>query len=397
MKLAERTDRLGTETAFSVSAEAAAHAAAGHRVYPFHLGDIDLPTPEPVVQAALRAIRDGKTGYCPPAGIPELRAALAEDISRSHGLRYAMENVAIQPGGKPVIGKFLRSVMNPGDEVLYPNPGFPIYESLIGYYGGRGVPYGFLEGRDGFETDLEGLERAITAKTRILIFNSPHNPTAADSTPEELERIAAIVRRHDLAVLCDEAYFDVRYSGTPVSLVSLPGLAERCLILYTFSKKFAMTGWRLGAAVGPRNLVEAVTRLNVNDESCTNHFSQHAALAGLTGDPGVPRRIIESLRERRDRAYAVLSDIRGVRCYLPESSFYLYPNVTEAMKRKNLAGYEELRLRALQETGVSFCTRAHFGRPLPGERDYYIRLAYSGIGADLIEEGLSRFKKFLEG
>jgi aspartate/methionine/tyrosine aminotransferase len=396
MKLAERLTHLGTETAFAVSAEAALHAARGCKVYPFHLGDINLPTPELIVQAALAAIRTGKTCYCPTAGIPPLREALAEDISRSHGVCYGMENVAVEPGGKPVIGKFLQAVMEPGDEVLYPNPGYPIYESMIEYYGGRAVPYGFREGEANFEIDLEGLERLVGPRTRVLIFNSPHNPTAAESGPEELERIAGLARRHDLCVLCDEAYFDIRYSGAGRSLVTLPGMTERCLILYTFSKKFAMTGWRLGAAVGPQELIEAIARLNVNDESCSTHFSQYGALAGLTGDPEGPRRILAALKERRDLAVQMLNDIRGVRCYRPESTFYLFPNVTEAMRRKGVGDYNELRTRALEETGVSFCTRLHFGRPLPGETERYLRFAYAGIDTAQIEEGLARLKQFLE-
>ncbi len=396
MKLAERISHLGTETAFAVSAEAAAYAARGNKVYPFHLGDLNLPTPENIVQAALAAIRGGKTCYCPTAGIPPLREALAEDVSRSHGVRYGLENVAIQPGGKPVIGKFLQAVMEPGDEVLYPNPGYPIYESLIEYYGGRAVPYRFREGDDNFELDLDGLEQSAGPRTRVLIFNSPHNPTAAESGPEELERLAALARRRDLWVLCDEAYFDIRYSGSSRSLASLPGMAERCLILYTFSKKFAMTGWRLGAAIGPRGLIETIIRMNVNDESCSTHFSQYGALAGLTGDPDGPRRILAALKERRDLAVRMLNGIRGVRCYRPESTFYLFPEVSEAMRRKGIDAYQELRLRALEETGVSFCTRLHFGRPLPGETSRYLRLAYAGIDAAQIEEGLSRLKEFLE-
>ncbi len=396
MKLAERISHLGTETAFAVSAEAAAHAARGHKVYPFHLGDINLPTPENIVAASLEAIRRGRTGYCPNAGIPELREALAREINRSHGTRFDLANVAIQPGGKPVIGKFLQAVMNPGDEVLYPNPGYPIYESLIEYYEGRPVPYGYRAGADNFEIDLDALERTVTPRTRLLIFNSPQNPLAAESGGEELERIADLVRRHGLFVLCDEAYFDTRYAGVSRSLVSEPGMEERCLILYTFSKRFAMTGWRLGAAIGPAALIEAIARLNINDESCSNHFTQYGALEALTGEQTGPRRILQVLEERRDIAAGLLNGIRGVRCYRPESTFYLYPDVTEVMRRKGWDSYQELRTRTLEATGVSFCTRLHFGRPLPGETGFHIRLAYAGIDSGMIEEGLTRLKRFLE-
>ncbi len=396
MKLAERLARLGTETAFSVSAEADAHAARGNKVYPFHLGDLNIKTPENIVLATFKAIKDGKTGYCPNAGIPGLREALARDINKSHGTGYAVENVAIQPGGKPLIGKFFLSVMNPGDEVLYPNPGYPIYESMIEFHLGKAVSYGYREGREDFEMKLDEIERAITAKTRILVFNNPQNPTGAESSHEELERIAEMVRRYDLYVLCDEAYFDMRYGGKSESLASLPGLEERCVILYTFSKKFAMTGWRLGAAVGPKDVITGIAKLNVNDESCSNHFVQYGAIEGLTGDQSGPRKIIETLKERRDRAVEILNSTKGIRCFKPKATFYLFPNVTEAMKRKGLTDYNEFRIRALRETGVSFCTRLHFGRALPGEKEYYIRLAYSGIDVEEIEEGLTLFKRFIE-
>jgi aspartate/methionine/tyrosine aminotransferase len=249
--LAERLSRLGTETAFAVSAEAAAWQAEGHTVYPFHLGDIDLPTPQNIVAAAFKAIRDGKTGYCPPAGVPALREALAADVGASHDLELGPGNVVIEPGGKPVIGKFILALMEPGDQVLYPSPGYPIYESQIEFHGGVALPYGYVEGSANFELDFETLEARVTPRTKLLIFNNLQNPTGAESSPAEMERLAEFALRHDLAVLCDEAYWDMRYSGSSRSLASLPGMAARSVILYTFSKKFAMTGWRLGAAVGP--------------------------------------------------------------------------------------------------------------------------------------------------
>ena len=335
-RIAERIARLGTETAFAVSAEAAAFAAQGQHVYPFHLGDLDIPTPENIVEASFKAIRDGKTGYCPNAGIPALRDALAADVSASHGVDYVADNVVIEPGGKPVIGKFLLSLMNPGDEVLYPNPGFPIYESQIEFHGGVAVPYGYLEGDDGFVLDLEGLASAITPRTRLLIVNDLQNPLGAECSPAELERLAELAVEHDLMVLCDEAYFDIRYAGRSRSLAALPGMAERSVILYTFSKKFAMTGWRLGAAIGPREVAEVIARLNVNDESCANHFVQYGALEGLTGDQSGPRHIVAVLRERRDAAVALLNEMPGVHCFTPNTTFYLFANVTGAMRARGL-------------------------------------------------------------
>jgi len=341
--IAERIGRLGTETAFAVSAEAADWQGEGHTVYPFHLGDMDLPTPDNIVEAAFKALRDGKTGYCPPAGIMPLREALAADVGASHGLALGPRNVAIEPGGKPVIGKFILALMDPGDEVLYPSPGYPIYESQIEFHGGVALPYGYLEGARDFELDFETLERQVTAKTKLLIFNDLQNPTGAESSPAELEQVAEFALRHDLAVLCDEAYFDIRYSGRSRSLAALPGMAARSVILYTFSKKFAMTGWRLGAAVGPAPIVEVIAKLNVNDESCANHFIQYGALEGLTGDQSGPREIVRVLKERRDACVGLMEQIPGVSCFTPAATFYLFPRVTDLMAKKGFTSYDELR------------------------------------------------------
>ena len=397
LPIADRVERLGTETAFAVSAECNAWAAGGNTVYPFHLGDMDLRTPANVVAAAARAIADGKTGYCPNAGIPELRQALADEITRTHhGTSYGPENVAVQPGGKPVIEKFLLTLMNPGDEVLYPNPGFPIYESQIEFLGGVARPYGFVPGETNFLLDFDAIEAAITPRTRLLIFNNLHNPTGAESPDSEIEALAELALKHDLFVLSDEAYWDIRYSGRSRSIASVPDMQDRTVILYTFSKKFAMTGWRLGSAIGPREIVDIIATINVNQESCTNHFVQWAGVEGLTGDQSGAREILRTLKQRRDAAVEALNAIDGVSCYSPEATFYLYPDVTGAMEKTGLTDYGEFRTAVLENTGVSFCTRLHFGRELPGETRRYVRIAYSGIPADRIREGLGRLKSFVE-
>lgn len=396
MRIADRISNLGTETAFAVGAEAGAFAAEGNRVYPFHLGDINMPTPSTVVDGAAKAIADGKTGYCPPAGIPQLREALAADISRTHRLSYAADNIVVQPGGKPTIGKFILATMNPGDEVLYPNPGYPIYESQIEFNGGTAVPYGYVEGATNFEFDFEQIEGAITDKTRLLILNDLHNPTGAECAPGEHERLAELVRKHDLFVLADEAYFEMRYSGESKSFAEQPDMQERTVLLYTFSKKYAMTGWRLGATVAPKEIADVIAKINVNDESCSSHFMQYGAVAGLQGDQSEPLAILAELEARRNAAVAGLNAIEGVQSYTPESTFYLFPNVTELAERKGLMDYEEFRRAALHATGVSFTNRLHFGRVQPGESERYIRLAYSGISVADIEEGLAKFKDWAE-
>jgi aspartate/methionine/tyrosine aminotransferase len=397
MQLADRFSRLGTETAFAVAAEARRHAERGVRIFPFHLGDIDLRTPENIIEAATRAMQAGKTGYCSNYGITELRDALAADVNRSRGTSYGGANVAIQPGGKPVIQKFFLSLMNPGDEVLIPAPGYPIYESIVAFHGGRPVHYPYTEGPRGFSLDLDDLEKRITPATRFLVLNNLQNPTGAEEDELGLAALSRMVLSHDLLVLCDEAYFDMRYSGKSCSLASFPGMEDRCLILYTFSKKYAMTGWRLGAAIGPRDLVDSIAKLNVNDESCSNHFVQYAGLEALTGPQDGALAIIGTLRERRDRCHELLTRIPGVRCHRPDGTFYLFPNVTEVMDRMGFGTYEDFRRAALEATGVSFCTRLHFGTPLPDERERYIRLSYSGIGLEGIEEGVERLRAFIAG
>lgn len=396
MELADRLNNLGTETAFKVSDVAAQWTSQGHTVYPFHLGDIDLPTPGPIVAAMDRAIADGHTGYCPGAGITPLREAIAADVNAKRGTSYTVDNITIQPGGKPVITKFLQTVMNPGDEVLFPNPGFPIYESQIEYLGGVGRPYRFVPSQSGFALDLNQLRSQITPRTRAIIYNDLHNPTGAESTDQEREAVAQLAIANDLWVLSDEAYYEIRYSGQSKSIASLAGMAERTVILYTFSKRFAMTGWRLGAGITPARLTDWFSRLNTNNESCTTHFVQYAGLAALRDAEVEIEQIRLTLRARRDAAYDELSTTPGVTLTRPETTFYLFPDVTEAIRMVGAHDLADFADRALRETGCSFCTRNHFGRPLPGEDRHYIRLAYSGLPVGVIREGLGRLRDWIQ-
>ena len=396
MKLANQLEKLGTETAFAVSAAAAAWGAKGNKIYPFHLGDMNIPTPGNIVEATTKAIGDGYTGYCPGAGIPELRAAIARDVGAKRQLTYKAENVSIQPGGKPVISKFLATVMNPGDEVLYPNPGYPIYESQIEYQGGIAVPYGYVETATGFDLDLDAIKGNINSNTRALIYNNFQNPNGAESSRDEMEALAQLAIENDLWVLSDEAYFEIQYSGTPESIVSLPGMQERSIILYTCSKRFAMTGWRLGAAIGPQSAIDVVSKFNTNIESCTAHFIQRGMVDAIEGDTSGPDAIIDELRRRRDAAVAGLNAIDGISIQAPNSTFYLFPNVTPIMEHKGFTDINQLMDEALTSTNVSFCTRKHFGRPLENEQDHYVRFAYSGIDVDDINEGMARLKAYFE-
>lgn len=395
MALATRLEQLGTETAFAVSLAAAEWGAKGNRIFPFHLGDLNIATPKNVVEAMDKAIADGKTGYCPAAGIPQLREALADDVGSRRGLRFAPSNVVVQPGGKPVITKFIQAVMNPGDEVLYPNPGYPIYESQIEYFGGVAKSYRYLPTSTGFAIDLDQVKSLITPKTKAIIYNDLQNPIGAESTDAEREAIAELAIKHDLWVLSDEAYFEMRYSGSSKSIAQLPGMLERTVILYTFSKKFAMTGWRLGAAIAPNELATMIAKLNTNDESCTTHFVQYGGVEAIRGDQSSVTTMLDTLRERRDTAVKMLNAMPGVNVHSPEATFYLFPEVTGAMKAKGIDDLAVFAEQALHATGVSFCTRRHFGRPQPGEERQYIRFAFSGISNKDITEGLELFGKWI--
>ena len=396
MKYAKQLQNLGTETAFAVSAQARKWADQGNKVYPFHLGDINLPTPENIVDATIKSIRDGLTGYCPSEGIFPLREALAIDVGSKRGVSYGPDNVAVQPGGKPTIGKFISSVMNPGDEVLYPNPGYPIYESQIEYQKGQAVPYSYIQKESGFEIDLDKLRNSISSKTVALIYNNYQNPISAESSKQEMQEIADIAIENDLWVLSDEAYFEIVYDGVARSIVSLPGMLDRTVILYTFSKKFAMTGWRVGGSIGPKEIIKRIAKLNVNAESCTTHFIQNAMVEALTGDQSGSNAILETLKKRRDATVKGLNLINGIDIAAPRTTFYLFPNVTKIMEIKGFNKLEELQRGALEHSNVSFCTREHFGRPQNDESQHYIRLAYSGIKSSDIKEGLSNLKKYFE-
>jgi len=395
MKIANRMDLLGSETAFAVSAEASNLAATGKKIYPFHLGDINLSTPKSVIQAANKAIEEGKTGYCPAPGILELREALATDVGNARGITYDMENVSVQPGGKPSIGKYIASMMEKGDSVLYPNPGYPIYESQIEFYEGIAVPYGYINTSEGLKLDFKAIEKGVENGAKHIFYNNYNNPTGASSPKDEIERLANLVIENDMFLISDDAYFDTLYDGEPKSIASYPGMYDRTLTMYTFSKKFAMTGWRLGASIGPKKVIEQINRLNVNMESCTAHFVQYAGLAGLNAPKQETQDILDVLKGRRDVLVKILNEIEGVEVHMPEAGFYVFPKITKLLEYTGFDDVEKFRKVVLKETGVSFCGRHHFGRPLENEKDYYIRLAFSGIGLNDLKEGMKLFKNWI--
>ena len=398
-KVPERVQRLGTETAYAVSLEAGELKSQGKTVYPFHIGDLNFKTPACVVEAAKESLDNGKTGYCPAAGIAELREEMAKRVGGDRGVEYTAENVSIQPGGKPVIGKFLLSVMEEGDEVLYPSPGYPIYESLINYYGGVPVPYAYKETDSGFVLDMEQLKGSITAKTTAFIYNNPSNPVGAISDEEEMKELARICIDNDLYVLSDEPYFDIVYEPVTLrSIVSIPGMKERTVILYTYSKNYAMTGWRLGAAIGPEEIIKLITKLNTNMEACTTHFLQYAAVKCLRAREDTDaflKDMLGELKERRDCLVPLINKVPGFVAHMPKSTFYLFVNVTKALKMLGLTSVEEFRKIILSETGVSFCTREHFGKAQGYDTEFYVRFAYSATSCDTIEKACAALSAFM--
>ena len=369
--------RLGTETAFSVLAKAKALEARGRDVVHLEIGEPDFDTPEHVVEAGCRALREGKTRYTPTAGIPELRAAIAEDVSQSRGVPVEPEQVVVTPGGKPIMFFAILALVDEGDEVILPNPSFPIYESMVDFAGGRPVSLP-LRQENGFRFDLDELRRSLSDRTKLVILNSPANPTGGVLTPEDMQGLAEILReRPDVAVLSDEIYSRLLYDTPFASIASEPGMGpdERTIILDGFSKTYAMTGWRIGYGVMPKNLAEEVTKLQVNSNSCTAAASQYAALAALTGPQDSVGRMLNEFRARRDLIVADLNDLPGVECIAPQGAFYAFPRITDT-------GYaaDDLADLLLNEAGIACLSGTAFGSYGEG----HLRLSYANSRENIV-------------
>jgi len=385
MKLAERMSRLGTETAFDVLVRARALEAQGRKVIHLEIGEPDFATPRHIIEAAKKALDEGWTHYGPTQGYPDLREAIADYVSRTRNIRVGPEHVAVVPGGKPIIFFPMLALLEPGDEVLYPNPGFPIYESMIRFLGAVPVPLPLVEER-GFALDLDLLRDRLSDRTRLLILNSPHNPTGGVLSRQDVEAIAEMVRDRDLMVLSDEIYSRIYYDEPPFSIASVPGMLEKTIILDGFSKTYAMTGWRIGYGVMPTWLVAAVNRLMVNSNSCTASFTQRAALAALTGPQGDVDRMVAEFRRRRDAFCDGLNSLLGFRCARPQGAFYAFPNVQQTGFRS-----DELADRLLEEAGVACLSGTAFGAYGEG----YLRFSYANSYENLME-ALERIAAFLK-
>jgi aspartate/methionine/tyrosine aminotransferase len=395
-EISRRAASLGTENAFVVLAEVNALARQGRDIISFCIGQPDFPAPDNVQEAAIRAIRSGKHGYTPSAGIDELREAAARYMAGMRGgLPIRPEDVVVGAGAKPFIAYAILSTTDygAGDEVLYPNPGFPIYESQIAAHGAKPVPIHLHESRN-FSFDPAELERLLNPKTRLLILNYPHNPTGGLLSRKELEDIAAVLKRHpQVWVYADEIYSRLVYGKDEFfSIAQVPGMYERTLISDGASKTWAMTGWRLGFTSNPV-LAPHFTRWITNTDSCASQISQWAAVEAINGPQEAAEAMKRSFRERRDLIVSALNQVPGVNCQVPGGAFYVWPNVTEACRMIGAADSEEFRKRLLNEAGVALLADIHFGSRVPGEGQH-VRFSYAA-SKQAIEAGVGRMADFI--
>jgi aspartate/methionine/tyrosine aminotransferase len=376
MKLAERMSRLGTESAFDVLARARALEQQGKDIIHLEIGEPDFPTPRHVIDAGKRALDEGWTKYGPTPGFPELRDTIAAYVSRTRGIAVDRDNVCVVPGGKPIMYFSMMAVVEPGDEVIYPDPGFPIYESVIRFLGATPVPIPLREER-GFAFDLDTLRRHLSPKTKMVVLNSPANPTGGVLSRDDLADIARLLRDLDLVVLSDEIYSRIWYETEPTSITSVdPAIVEKTIILDGFSKTYSMTGWRLGYGVMPKWLAAAVNLLTVNSNSCTASFSQRAGIAAIEGPQDCVGAMVAEFRKRRDAIVKGLNDIAGFRCTRPAGAFYAFPNVTGTGKSS-----KELADLLLTEAGVACLSGTAFGQ----HGDGYLRFSYANSLENILD------------
>jgi aspartate aminotransferase len=355
LQLARRMSRLGTETAFEVLNRARALERQGKSIIHLEIGEPDFDTPANVIEAGVEALHHGWTHYGPSAGLPELRQTIADYVSRTRGVKVASEDIVVVPGGKPIIFFTILALIDEGDEVIYPNPGFPIYESMIHYVGGKAVPIHLREERD-FTLDVDELAALITDRTKLIILNSPQNPTGGVMQRKDVEQVAQIIGDRNIPVLSDEIYSRLLFEGEHFSIMSVPGMQERTILLDGFSKTYAMTGWRMGYGVMRPDLAAHISRLATNSTSCTASFTQIAGIEALRGDQTSVDQMCAEFKRRRDVFVAGLNKIKGFSCRMPKGAFYAFPNITKTgLKSKPLAD------ALLEQAGVAALAGTAFG------------------------------------
>lgn len=381
---ADRLRRLGTETAFEVLARAKALEAQGREIIHLEIGEPDFDTPANIIEAAKGALDDGYTHYTPAAGLPQVRQTVADYVSETRGIPVEPDNVVVVPGAKPIIFFPITALVEAGDEVVYPNPGFPIYESMINFMGGKAVPM-VLREEKGFSFDPDEFVSLVNEKTKLIILNSPGNPTGGVMSQADLEVVAEVATKYDCWVLSDEIYSRIIYEGEHRSVASLPGMQERTIILDGFSKTYAMTGWRLGYGAMPADLAAWVTKLMVNSNSCSAAFTQVAGAAALTGDQSGVIDMVAEFKRRRDAIVEGLNALPGVTCLKPKGAFYVFPNVS-ALGRSE----KEIADALLDEAGVAALAGTSFGEYGKG----YLRFSYAN-SLENIEKALERMGEWL--
>jgi aspartate/methionine/tyrosine aminotransferase len=383
LQLADRMSRLGTETAFEVLNKARALERQGKSIIHLEIGEPDFDTPANVVEAAVDALHQGWTHYGPSAGLPELRQTIADYVSRTRSVPVAPEEVVVVPGGKPIIFFTMLSLIDEGDEVIYPNPGFPIYESMIHYVGGKPIPIHLREDRD-FSLDVNELAPLITDRTKLIILNSPHNPTGGVMQRRDVEEVARIIGDRNILVLSDEIYSRLLFEGEHFSIMSVPGMQERTILLDGFSKTYAMTGWRMGYGVMRPDLAAHITRLMTNSNSCTASFTQIAGIEALRGDQSSVDHMCGEFKRRRDVFVAGLNKIKGFSCRLPKGAFYVFPNITKTgWKSKPLAD------ALLDQAGVAALSGTAFG----GFGEGYLRFSVAN-SLENLQQALERINQW---
>jgi len=385
LRLASRMSRLGTETAFEVLSKAKALERQGKSIIHLEIGEPDFDTPANIVEEAVYALRKGWTHYGPSAGLPELREAIAEYVSRTRGVKVSTDEVVVVPGGKPIMFFSMLALIDEGDEVIYPNPGFPIYESMINYVGGKAVPIQLHEERD-FAMDVDELAPLITDRTRLIILNSPQNPTGGVLPREDIEQVAKAIGDRNIMVLSDEIYSRLQFEGKRFSIMSIPGMQQRTILLDGFSKTYAMTGWRIGYGVMRADLATQITRLMTNSNSCTASFTQVAGIEALRGDQTPVEQMRCEFQWRSEVFVAGLNRIKGFSCRMPKGAFYVFPNITKTgWKSKALAD------ALLEQTGVAALSGTSFGEFGEG----YVRFSVANSMKNL-EEALRRIERWAE-
>ena len=382
MRLAERMSRIGTESAFEVLRRARALEAQGRSIIHLEIGEPDFETPKHIVEAGKAALDQGFTHYGPTQGLPELRIAIASYISKTRGIEVGPDRVTVAPGGKPIMYFPMMAVLQEGDEAIYPNPGFPIYESMIRFCGAKPVPYRSLESG----TLVEQVRTQITPKTRMIVINSPQNPTGGVIPGAEIRALADLLRERDILILSDEIYSRISFGEKPLSIASLPGMLDKTIILDGFSKTYAMTGWRLGFGILPQWLVEPVNLLIVNSTSCTASFTQRAGIAALEGPQDDVEKMVAEFRRRRDAFCAGLNSLPGFRCPIPEGAFYVFPNI-EGTGRTS----RELADGLLNDAGVACLWGSAFGDFGEGYLRFSIANSYENLMA-----AVDRIRAFLK-